>query len=107
MHCFLEDAEGTQVVHNRELSFSTLSGGTHRLKAVVPALYLKPGVYTLYLKLVGEDQTSAMMRYFSERLLVDITDSTQMFTGKMKATLLPPLDWSIEQVQPANGFVTC
>lgn len=107
VHCFLEDAEGTQVVHNRELSFSTLSMGSHKLKAVVPALYLKPGVYTLYLKLVGEDQTSSMMRYFSERLLVDITDSTEMFTGKMRATLLPPLDWSVDHVQPTNGLVRC
>lgn len=105
IHCFLDDAEGTQVVHNRELSFSTLSEGSHKIKALMPPLYLKPGAYTLYLKLVGEEKDSILLRYFSERLLVDITDSTETFSGQMRATLLPPIEWSIEQVRAGNGFV--
>jgi lipopolysaccharide transport system ATP-binding protein len=104
LHCYLEDAEGTQIVHNRELSFSTLSEGSHDLKARVPALYLKPGVYTLYLKLVGERDDLILSRYHSERLLIDITDFTRMFTGKMRATLLPPVTWSIEKRNATNGF---
>jgi hypothetical protein len=56
---------------------------------------LKPGIYTLYLKLVGEETDSVLLRYFSERLLLDVTDSTQMFSGKMRATLLPPVKWTI------------
>jgi lipopolysaccharide transport system ATP-binding protein len=102
LHCYLEDAEGTQVVHNRELSFDTLGEGSHELRAVIPALYLKPGVYTLYLKLVGEEKNSVLLRYFSERLLIDVTDSTQMFTGKMRATLLPPVKWTIQH-RNGNG----
>ena len=105
IHCYLEDAEGTQVVHNRELSFNNLNEGSHKLKAVMPPLYLKPGAYTLYLKLVGEEKNSVQIRYFSERLLVDITDSTQTFSGKMRATLVPPVEWSIEHVRAGNGVV--
>jgi lipopolysaccharide transport system ATP-binding protein len=104
LHCYLEDSEGTQIVHNRELSFSTLREGRHDITAEIPRLYLKPGVYTLYLKLVGERDDLILSRYHSERLLIDITDSTQMFTGKMRATLLPPVTWSIEQRKGANGF---
>lgn len=106
LHCYLEDAEGTQVVHNRELSFSTLGEGSHELRAVIPPLFLKPGIYTLYLKLVGEEKNSVLLRYFSERLLLDVTDSTKMFTGKMRATLLPPVKWTIEHRNGngANGF---
>jgi lipopolysaccharide transport system ATP-binding protein len=104
IHCFLEDSEGTQIVHNRELSFSTLREGRHDLTGRVPALYLKPGIYTLYLKLVGERDDLILSRYHSERLLIDVTDSTQMFTGKMRATLLPPVAWSIEHRSDTNGF---
>ena len=102
IHCYLEDAEGAQVVHNRELSFDTLKEGSHDIRAVVPPLYLKPGIYSLYLKLVGEEKNSVLLRHFSERLLIDITDSTHTFTGKMRATLLPPVKWSIEH-QNGNG----
>lgn len=106
IHCYLEDAEGSQVVHNRELTFKTIGEGTHKVRATVPPLYLKPGVYTLHLKLVGEEKDSILLRYLSERLLVDVTDTTEMFSGKMRAILLPPIDWSIEQLQAANGYVT-
>jgi lipopolysaccharide transport system ATP-binding protein len=101
LHCQLEDAEGAQVVHNyvrlKDLGFSNLAAGAHRVKAQMPPLYLKPGVYTLYLKLVGESTDARLAKYVSERLIVDVTDKTNLFAGKIRATILPPVKWEIAE----------
>ena len=99
IHCFIEDSEGAQVVHNREVRFSSIAKGQHEVKATFPPLYLRPGIYMLYLKLVGESKNSVMRRYFSERLLIDITDKTQIFNGKVRALIIPPASWSVEAVE--------
>jgi lipopolysaccharide transport system ATP-binding protein len=98
IHCFMDDAEGTQIIHNRQLKFKKLKKGFHRINAQVPPLYLKPGVYILYFKLVGETRDaegSSLTRFFSERLLVDISDKTDMFSGKVRAIILPLVKWNV------------
>lgn len=106
IHCFLDDAEGTQIFHNRELKFDKLDSGLHRINAQIPPLYLRPGVYTLYFKLIGETQNSndsQKVRHFSERLMIDITDKTNMFSGKVKALILPPFEWKLSPVEKSEG----
>ncbi len=97
--CFMEDTEGTQVVCNKQVDFEKLDKGIHRLKAQFPPLYLSPGVYTLYLKLFAETENSLQIKHFSERLLVDVSDKTGMFSGKFQATILPPVEWSVSSVE--------
>lgn len=95
-HCFLEDVEGTQIIHNREMQFKNLEKGRYRINAQIPPLYLKPGVYTLHFKFVGEvsdSENSKLIRFLSERIMIDITDDTEMFSGKVRALLLPPFEW--------------
>lgn len=103
IHCFLDDAEGTQIVHNRQLEFEKLPIGIHRINATIPPLYLRPGVYTLYFKLIGESHSeigATKVKYFSERLAVDISDSTNMFSGKVRATIIPPVEWKVDSTKP-------
>lgn len=97
-HCFIDDAEGTHVVHSRYLKFETLEKGLSRIKIQMPPLYLRPGVYTLYLKLFGESDKGARIKYISERLLIDVSDKTELFHGKVKAMILPPAEWSISSL---------
>lgn len=107
MHCFMEDAEGNQIVHNyvrlKDLGIDSIKSGTHRVQAQMPPLYLKPGVYTLYLKLLGETENSAQVKYMSERLIVDVTDKTELFAGKVYATILPPVKWAVSKVETTNS----
>ena len=102
-HCYIDDAEGTQVVHNREVKFDRLKKGRHNVRAVLPPLYLKPGVYTLHLKLVGETPDSRLVRYFSERLILDTSDATRIFTGKVRATIIPPVHWTVEAARAVES----
>jgi lipopolysaccharide transport system ATP-binding protein len=104
IHCFIEDSEGTEIVHNREVGLSSMAKGQHRVRATFPPLHLRPGIYTLYLKLVGESR-SVMVRHFSERLLLDVTDKTQIFNGKVRALIIPPATWSVESISSFEKVV--
>jgi lipopolysaccharide transport system ATP-binding protein len=106
MHCLIEDAECQQVAHNyiraRDIGKNDLRAGTYRIKAQVPPLWLKPGVYTVYLKLIAETQDAKQIKYLSERLLIDVADKTELFAGKVYATILPPVEWSLSAVAETN-----
>lgn len=99
IHCLIEDAECQQVVHNyikaAEIGGERLEPGSYRINAEIPPLWLKPGVYTLYLKLIAETPDGKNVKHLSERILIDITDATNMFAGKVYATILPPVGWSM------------
>lgn len=103
VNCFIHDAEGNRVVHNENLDFKEFEKGIHRIKAQIPPLYLKPGVYTLFLKFLGETQDASKARYFSERLVLDISDKTNMFHGKVGATILPPIQWTVSSDEPTKA----
>lgn len=102
VHCFVEDMDGQQTMHNYlgidQLGRNVLSPGTYRVQARVPPIWLKPGVYSLYLKLIGQSTSGRRFRYTSDRVLLDITDKTGMFGGQVHASILPPIDWSIDTV---------
>lgn len=106
IHCFLENSEGLQTVHNRHFEFSDFKRGTYRISAEVPPLYLKPGVYTLYLKLLAENGKDREVRFLSERLAIDVTDNTGLYAGKVFATILPPVEWSVAAISPKRGATT-
>ncbi len=108
LHCLMEDAECNQVVHNyvptKDIGQPTLEAGIYRIKTEMPPLWLKPGVYTLYLKLIGETKDAKEVKYLSERVVVDITDKTETFAGKIYATILPPMEWNVSSAA-TNGKV--
>ncbi len=104
LHLIMEDAEGNQVVHNylrlKDRGRSQIDPGVYRVSATVPPLYLKPGVYTLYLKFIADGANFRQAKYVSERLVVSISDNTGMYAGKIYATILPPVEWSIADRVP-------
>jgi lipopolysaccharide transport system ATP-binding protein len=107
IHCLLEDSEGQQVVHNyirtKDIGQPDLRAGSYRINARVPALWLKPGVYTLCLKLIAESPDARQVKYLSERVLIDITDKTGIFSGQVYATILPPVKWDVSAVKPVTA----
>lgn len=110
MHCLIEDSECNQVVHNyirtKDIGWFDLKSGTYRIKAQMPSLWLKPGVYTLYLKLIAETEDARQVKYLSERVLLDIADKTEIFAGKVYATILPPVKWAVSPVLRSADFET-
>jgi lipopolysaccharide transport system ATP-binding protein len=110
IHCLIEDSECNQVVHNyirtKEIGVAQFERGTYQIKAQMPRLWLKPGVYTLYLKLIAETENAGQVKYLSERVLIDIADKTELFAGKVYATILPPVEWSVSPTRTSNVLET-
>jgi lipopolysaccharide transport system ATP-binding protein len=98
----INDPVGTIVVHQRidsnELAPERLVAGRYRMRTELPTLWLAPGIYTLYYKFMGQNTRSKEDRYFSERVMLDVSGNVN---GIGRATLAPPPRWTIS---PESSF---
>jgi lipopolysaccharide transport system ATP-binding protein len=93
--CGLEDMTQRSVCHLREDS-SNLSGlkkweGSYRLSIKFPALWLEPGLYTLYFKLLPWGNTGSA-KYVSDGLHLDVGGHSSGWG----TTLSPRVEWAIK-----------
>jgi lipopolysaccharide transport system ATP-binding protein len=94
LFCYLEDMQGRLIVRSRresnDLGFKTVPLGTYDISLKVPPLWLNPGLYSLYFKVLywGE---RASAKHLSDKFPLDIegTDS------RSDAILHPTVDWSV------------
>jgi lipopolysaccharide transport system ATP-binding protein len=94
LFCYLEDMQGRLIVRSRresnELGFKTAPLGTYAITLNVPPLWLSPGLYSLYFKVLywGE---RASAKHLSDKFPLDVegTDS------RSEAILHPSVDWSV------------
>jgi hypothetical protein len=104
LKCRLDDAAGNALIYNvtssRELESGELGAGLYRVGVEVPPLWLKPGVYTLFLKLTARRASGEEKRVTSERVLLNVTGRLNNH-GQDRAVLAPPLRWSLARERAA------
>jgi hypothetical protein len=105
-HLFLimNDSIGNTIVHQRVSSDDLIGGedipaGRHRLRVDLSALWLSPGVYSVYFKFIGLGVNGTEDRFFSERAVLDVRGSAN---GISRAVLAPPVAWSFKRGKSAN-----
>ena len=81
---------------------SEIGAGTYRAGVELPALWLAPGVYTVHFKLIGVRPSGREEKQHSERCVIEITGGAD---GIGRASLAPPLRWSIERGRSAGAAV--
>jgi lipopolysaccharide transport system ATP-binding protein len=95
-YCIVDDSTGSPIVHQRieinEVGYDRLEPGCYDIRVAFPALWLAPGLYTIFFKFIAYRTDGAQERQLSERVLLDITGSA---TGIGRATLAPPMQWSV------------
>ncbi len=97
LFCILEDANGTPVIvapaSHRELPL--LERTAHEIRVSFPALWLRPGVYSVYFKLLVNAAGSDSARYLSDSVMLDVTgtDDPEMLLG----SLAPRAAWYSER----------
>jgi lipopolysaccharide transport system ATP-binding protein len=101
----IEDFMGQLVVHRRA-ALSTMCSepigpGRYRVTSRLPAVWLAPGVYTVYLKLIIETFDGQYMRYLSEKIFLEVDGAT---AGLSRALLAPPCEWSLTSWQAPPTF---
>jgi len=93
LFCILEDANGSPMivapVSHRELPLNEPGG--HEIKVRFPALWLRPGIYSVHFKLLANTAGSDSARFLSESVMLDVsgTGDPEMLLG----CLAPPAEW--------------
>ncbi len=93
LFCILNDSVGEQVVHQRVYSdtlIDALEPGQYKLRVRLPVLWLAPGIYTIYLKLIGQKVSGGDVRHISNRVVLDVSGNSD---GIAQAALAPPYQW--------------
>lgn len=98
--CIFNDAAGNQIIHQRvnsqELGHDQLAPGTYVLRPRFPALWIAPGVYSVYFKFIGQTTDGKQESLHSERLLLEITGQGE---GISRSLLTPPLRWEFDSAE--------
>src|SRR6185295_6949642 len=75
----MNDSIGNTVLHERiksdEVWAKELPFGRYQVRVDLPALWLAPGVYSIYFKLIGHNSAGTEERLFSERAVLDVSGS--------------------------------
>jgi lipopolysaccharide transport system ATP-binding protein len=95
--CLLDDMNQRRVFHLRRDSSEIASGrswrGTHKLSLRLPALWLEPGLYTLYFKVVFQGQ-AASSKHISDCFHLDVGGKSCGWNS----ILSPAAEWRHEEV---------
>jgi lipopolysaccharide transport system ATP-binding protein len=101
LFCHIDDSNGEGVVHNAidfdRGSLGSLNAGIYDINIEIPALWLMPDAYTFYFKFIGRTMSGRDERCISERAILDMRDGTGRSGGKIRAILIPPVDWSVKE----------
>ncbi len=104
LYCIVSDPAGGVVAHQRiateALGLRFLEAGSYDFTIAFPALWLAPGVYTVYFKFMPEGGAGEATRHLSERALLDVTGQTE---GIGRATLAPAASWSVTRGTPLES----
>jgi lipopolysaccharide transport system ATP-binding protein len=96
MILIVENAMGDTMVHYASMfepSGGGLKAGVYQVNATFPPLHLAPGVYTLYLKMQGLNETGFMERHVSDRIAFEVEGSVQSLS---RAVLAPSCEWEMK-----------
>lgn len=98
MFFIIENILGQSLVHSRvyskEIGLEQIDG-SYVLRLSIPALWLSPGIYSMYFKVIA-NSVEWEGRIISERLMLEVRGEMEN-TGK--AVLHPDVKWRVEQLQ--------
>ena len=95
LFCYLEDMQGRLIVRSRQestdLGFKTVPLGAYTIRIGVPPLWLNPGLYSLYFKVLywGE---RASAKHLSDKFPLDV----EGVDSHSDAILHPHVRWNVE-----------
>jgi lipopolysaccharide transport system ATP-binding protein len=106
LFCMIQDANGESVVvmpaNSRTLKIADLPG-VHQIRVRFPGLWLRPGVYSVYFKLLGTGADTGSARFFSDGVMLDVmgNDDPEMLLG----TITPDARWEITESELASNRI--
>lgn len=97
----IDNANGYQVVHSRVFGDGIgleVATGQKLLTLFVPPLWLAPGVYSVYFKMLVSNPNH-VGRSESERIMIEVKEE---FNDGTKGVLAPQIDWRVDSAMPVK-----
>ena len=105
LFCMIQDANGDSVIvmpaNSRNLKIAD-QPGVHQIRVRFPGLWLRPGVYSVYFKLLGASADAGSARFFSDSIMLDVAgnDDPEMLLG----TITPEANWDVVAIRSTFGI---
>jgi lipopolysaccharide transport system ATP-binding protein len=103
LFCMIQDANGDSVVvvpaNSRNLRIAD-QPGVHQIRVRFPGLWLRPGVYSVYFKLLGSSADSGSARFFSDSIMLDVSGNDDPET--LVGTIAPQVNWEVTESVPLS-----
>jgi lipopolysaccharide transport system ATP-binding protein len=105
LFCMIQDANGESVVvmpaNSRMLKIAD-QPGVHQIRVCFPGLWLRPGIYSVYFKLLGSAAGAGSARFFSDSIMLDVSgnDDPEMLLGM----ITPDVSWEVTNSAPRPEF---
>jgi lipopolysaccharide transport system ATP-binding protein len=86
LFCVIQDTDGEELVVapcSKELLAKINHPGLHQLRICIPALWLRPGVYSIYFKFLVASAGMGSARFLSDTIMLDVrgSDDPEMLMG--------------------------
>jgi len=98
--CQLQDADGNLILNQRvehsEL-FGKFSRGQYQITIRLPALWLNPGGYSLFFKMIVSQTGLSNGRFLSDNYILDVQPDKDRVVVR-RGMLNPPVDWSVRRL---------
>jgi lipopolysaccharide transport system ATP-binding protein len=95
--CIIEDSRGNMIVHEMkrgfQLGLDELGAGQHILRLGFPVLWLAPGIYSLFFKILGDTHSQPKARFVSDHLPLTVTGKED---ETFRAICMPDVVWRVE-----------
>ena len=99
LFCTIQDANGEAMavapVNHRQLSLIE-KAGHYDLRVEFPTLWLKPGVYSVFFKLLAMTAGTGKARFISDSTMLDVSGNSD--PELMLGCMTPEAKWSAESV---------
>jgi lipopolysaccharide transport system ATP-binding protein len=95
--CLVHDGDNNLVAQNatNHATHPQLGeAGTHEIEAHFPALWLRPGVFSVHFKLMGNWLASGKARFVSDTAMLDV--AAMMPQEMLKGYLTPTVEWRVD-----------
>lgn len=106
LYCIARDIDNNTILHARvgELELGPISAlSQNKVQISFPAIFLRPGVYSLEFKFIANDQVKTPTRFISEPILLEIVGNSD--PSALIATLTPSPTWSILSSNTFIGLI--
>ena len=99
LFCIIQDSNGEAVVvvpsNSRPLSMENEACRYH-ISVQFPVLWLKPGVYSVFFKLLGDAVGAGQARFISDSVMLDVSGDSDPET--LLGRLAPAAAWAVDRV---------